>query len=333
MLLKELCQCSGAPGGEEEVRRYIAGALEDTGCSLQTDVLGNVLVHHPGRPGKNKILFTAHMDEPALMIYDITASGALRFKAVGSHIQPGQIAGRTVRVGEDVTGVVGFAPYHMMKITKEQKTASAVHQHIDIGASDRAGASRRVRIGDYAVVDSAFADMGACYKGKAMDSRIGCCALLELLRRSPDREFDVAFTTMYEVGQQGMEVAAYTQRPDLVVSVSAIAAADVPGSTEGEGRVELGQGVCIPLIDAGFAYRRDWVEAWDRLALAAGIPHRMVPYAPDAAPAGFASLCCEQAGALSLLVPCRRPFSPAGVVRKSDLCAVAQMLDLVVEKG
>ena len=196
MLLKKLCECSGAPGGEQEVRQAITAELESIGCPYEVDNIGNVIAHHPGAAGKTRLLFTAHMDEPALMIYDVTEEGFLRFKAVGTNVLPRQLAGRTVRIGRDVTGVVGFAPYHMMKITPEQKQISASHQHIDIGAPNRARALERIHIGDYAVVDSPFVEMGECCKGKAMDSRLGCSALLELLRRNTDRAFDVAFTTM-----------------------------------------------------------------------------------------------------------------------------------------
>lgn len=333
MLLKKLCECSGAPGGEQEVRQAITAELESIGCPYEVDNIGNVIAHHPGAAGKTRLLFTAHMDEPALMIYDVTEEGFLRFKAVGTNVLPRQLAGRTVRIGRDVTGVVGFAPYHMMKITPEQKQISASHQHIDIGAPNRARALERIHIGDYAVVDSPFVEMGECCKGKAMDSRLGCSALLELLRRNTDRAFDVAFTTMYEVGQRGMEVAAYTQQPDLVVSVGAVPAADVPGSLEGEGRVELGQGVCLALADAGFAYHRPTVEAWSRRAQEAGIPHRVLPYASAAAPAGYAALCRTGAAALSLLIPCRTPYAPAGVMRTRDWNAAEEMLALIVKNS
>ena len=242
--------------------------FRDNGLHLgyEIDNLGNVIAHHPGKAGEQKVLFAAHMDEPALMIYDVTERGFLRFKAVGTRVTPRQLSGRTVQVGENVMGVVGFAPYHMMRITDEQKRRSAENQHIDIAAESKERALERIQIGDYAVVDSPFVEMGENCKGRAMDSRLGCCAALELLREAPDKAFDVVFTTMYEVGQRGMEVAAYTQQPDLVVSIGAVPATDVPGSLNKEGRVELGQGVCMALTDAGFAYPRNTVEAWSKAA-------------------------------------------------------------------
>ena len=137
---------------------------------------------------------------------------------------------------------------------------------------------------------------------------------------------------MYEVGQRGMEVAAYTQQPDLVVSIGAVPATDIPGSLNKEGRVELGQGVCMALTDAGFAYPRNTVEAWSKAAKEAGIKSRVVQYAPDAAQAGCAALCRNGALALSLLIPCRTPAAPAGIMKKSDLNEAVAMLKLVAEK-
>lgn len=333
MLLKDLCECSGAPGGEDKIRQIIATELVQIGCPYEIDHLGNVIAHHPGSNGNKKLLFTAHMDEPALMISEITEAGFLRFKAVGTNIVPRQLAGRTVRIGRDVTGVVGFAPYHMMKIDQEYKEASAKHQHIDVGSSSRARTLERVTIGDYAVVDSPFLELGDNLKGKAMNSRTGCWELLKLVRHAPEAAFDAAFTVMHEVGQRGMAVAAYTQQPDLVISVSTIPATDVPGSLDGEGRVALGQGVCIACIDAGFAYRHSTVERARQLAKEADIPHRLVPYAPAAAAAGFAALCRTGSEALSLLIPCRNPMSPAGIVGKSDLSAMDRMLEQIVNNN
>ena len=122
------------------------------------------------------------------------------------------------------------------------------------------------------------------------------------------------------------------QQPDLVVSIGAVPATDVPGSLNKEGRVELGQGVCMALTDAGFAYPRNTVEAWSKAAKEAGIKSRVVQYAPDAAQAGYAALCRNGALALSLLIPCRTPAAPAGIMKKSDLNEAVAMLKLIAEK-
>ena len=42
MLLKALCECSGAPGGEKEVRQYIAAELERIGCPYEIDRLPEI---------------------------------------------------------------------------------------------------------------------------------------------------------------------------------------------------------------------------------------------------------------------------------------------------
>ena len=171
MLLKALCECSGAPGGEKEVRQYIAAELERIGCPYEIDNLGNVIAHHPGKAGEQKVLFAAHMDEPALMIYDVTERGFLRFKAVGTRVIPRQLSGRTVRVGENVMGVVGFAPYHMMRITDEQKRRSAENQHIDIAAESKERALERAAVVLQNMVNAAV--IAPEQKAKALKMPIG----------------------------------------------------------------------------------------------------------------------------------------------------------------
>ena len=75
------------------------------------------------------------------------------------------------------------------------------------------------------------------------------------------------------------------------------------------------------------------MEAWSRRAQEAGIPHRVLPYAAAAASAGYAALCRTGAAALSLLIPCRTPYAPAGVMRTRDWNAAEEMLALIVKNS
>lgn len=46
----------------------------------------------------------------------------------------------------------------------------------------------------------------------------------------------------------------------------------------------------------------------------------------------YAALCRNGALALSLLIPCRTPAAPAGIMKKSDLNEAVAMLKLIAEK-
>ena len=47
MSLKALCECSGAPGGEKEVRQYIAAELERIGCPYEmASLYGKISSEH-----------------------------------------------------------------------------------------------------------------------------------------------------------------------------------------------------------------------------------------------------------------------------------------------
>ena len=69
-----------------------------------------------------------------------------------------------------------------------------------------------------------------------------------------------------------------------------------------------------------------------KAAKEAGSKSRVVQYAPEAAQAGYAALCRNGALALSLLIPCRTPAAPAGIMKKSDLNEAVAMLKLIAEK-
>lgn len=57
MLLKELCECNGAPGGENEVRQRIIAELASMDCTYEVDNIGNVIAHHKGDLGTSRLLF------------------------------------------------------------------------------------------------------------------------------------------------------------------------------------------------------------------------------------------------------------------------------------
>ena len=86
-LLRSLCECCGTSGRESAVRDLIRAELDRKGIPaewIRTDRLGNLLVHIPGQQSaKRKIMFSAHMDEVALMVTYIYDDGTLAFDTVG----------------------------------------------------------------------------------------------------------------------------------------------------------------------------------------------------------------------------------------------------------
>ena len=82
-----------------------------------------------------------------------------------------------------VPGVIGAKAIHLQE-RRERETVIPVDQlYIDIGAKSREDAERKVKVGDYAVFDTQYEEISpGIIKAKALDDRVGCAILLDVLR-------------------------------------------------------------------------------------------------------------------------------------------------------
>ena len=96
-LLKQLCEIDGVSGGEEKVADWLKNHLPED-CKVRTDALGNLICEKKGKQTpKNKLLFSAHMDEVGFIITYIEESGLLRFSSMGG-IDTRVVVGKPVRL-------------------------------------------------------------------------------------------------------------------------------------------------------------------------------------------------------------------------------------------
>lgn len=144
------------------------------------------------------------MDEVGLIIRSVTDEGYLKFSAVGG-IDRRVLLGKPVRIGEKgVPGVIGLKAYHLVSAEEEKTVPKLEEFYIDIGAKDKEEAESKVNLGDCAVFDSDVVAFGDGFlKAKALDDRVGCAILLELLKEELPMDVTFAFTVQEEVGTRG----------------------------------------------------------------------------------------------------------------------------------
>lgn len=110
--------------------------------------------------------------------------------------------GKRVLVGKTrVPGVIGCKAVHLQE--RDERTRALKHSqlYIDIGARDRDDALKAVSIGDYAVFDSDYVEFGRGFvKSRALDDRVGCAVMLELLKHDYPCNVAFAFNVQEEVG-------------------------------------------------------------------------------------------------------------------------------------
>lgn len=322
-LLRRLCAENGTSGREHSVRELILRELAEAGIpreDITADRLGNVLVHWRGsRPAKRRLLFSAHMDEVALMVTYIHEDGSLAFDTVGG-IHAAAVIGRQVQVGKDrIPGVIGCKPVHLLPKDARTKPAEMHSLFCDIGAGDKAEAMQLVSLGDiiYFCDDACvFGEDSFC--SKAIDDRFGCALLLTLLAEKPQQEMWFSFVVQEEIGLRGAGCAAYQTAPDIAVVFEATTAADIPGSDGADQVCRLGGGAVLSFMDGRTVYDKALYDEAVRLCEENGIRWQTKTKIAGGNDAGVIQSAGNGVRVLAVSVPCRYLHAPQSVIRLSD---------------
>ncbi|UWG99107.1 M42 family peptidase [Dehalobacter sp. DCM] len=328
MLLKDLCEINGVSGNEKAVRDYILANIRNDVTACRVDRIGNLIVEKKldcdDRP---KVLLCAHMDEVGLLITEITAEGYLKFKPVGG-IDPAVLMSKTLIVNNAVHGVIGLKAVHLQKPEERKKIPDSDDLYIDIGAANKEEAEKLVKLGDYASFLTVFEEIGdiGLYKGKALDDRVGCAILMELLKQDFPCHIIAAFTVQEEVGLRGSKVLSNTIEADLAINIEATGAADYSEADREDWVVELGRGPACSLIDSATIYRPDAIKKVMETARTNHIPLQFRQGTRAANDAGNIHQAGTGIPTITLSVPCRNIHTMSSLISRQDY---AHCLELV----
>lgn len=253
-LLQRLTGLIGVSGREDGVREFIKSQLPPE-CEAVTDNTGNLIVFKKGeKTPKNKVMLCAHTDEVGFIATSVTDEGLLKFAPVGG-ISPSAVFGRRVRFTNGTAGVIAAKPVHMVKGDEKDKQPDFDELTIDIGAASREEAEKKVALGDVCTFENDFFIFGNDrIHAKALDDRIGCMIMLEMLNAPNEYDLNCVFTVREEVGLRGAGCAAYTVKPDFAIVLETTTACDIAG-TEDENRVcILGNGAVASFMDKSTIY-------------------------------------------------------------------------------
>lgn len=218
-LLQQLCEVSG---DEQEVRAILINTLEPCVDEITFDGLGS-FVARKGNRGP-KVAIVGHMDEVGFMVTHIDGGGFLRFTTIGGWWNQSMLNHRVTirtREGVKIPGVIGSVAPHALTEKQKQQPLSFDEMFIDIGASSREEVENRgIAIGDFISPEANFARWGEDkIVGKALDNRIGCALMAELLQAvdNPDITLYGVGSVEEEVGLRGAQTSAEHIKPDVVV--------------------------------------------------------------------------------------------------------------------
>lgn len=326
-LLKQLCLLDGTSGDEGAVREFVISQIKEF-CEYKVDNLGNIIAFKKGKntPDK-KVLIDAHLDEVGVIITHIESNGFLRFKTVGG-IDTAALLFRRVLINGKTPGVIGGKPVHLCSGDERKKLPSADSLYIDIGATSDEDANALVSVGDCAVMCSDFIVNDDKILTKALDDRVGCAVLIDLLKQDAEYDFYATFSVQEEVGLRGASVAAYSVEPDAAIVIDGTTAADVADVADSKKVCYQGKGAVVSFMDGATSYDREYYNA----ALNSGIAAQSKCAVAGGNNAGAIHLSRSGVRTVAISVPCRYIHTSGSVADFRDIIAVRDLAKYMINK-
>lgn len=253
-LLFQLLTSSAPSGYEEDVQAIVKEQFARYVDRVETDNMGNVIGVKDGPEGSPKVMLSAHCDEVGFLVSNIDDNGYLYVQEIGG-IDTDLLPGRKVEVHAErgaIAGIIGKKAIHLTK-GEEKKKLEVSDIWIDIAASSREEAEKKVQIGDFATYakDVVFYENGFV-ASPSTDDRIGVWTLIETAKLLAGQALNCSVyfvsSCQEELGARGAKTAADHIRPDVGIAIDVTHATDYPtADTKVAGYIKLGKGPVIAM--------------------------------------------------------------------------------------
>lgn len=227
-LILEMSDAFGPPGFEEPVTCIVKNYMN--GFEIDQDYMNNLYIKHPGNTGNRPVIqLDAHLDEVGFMVHSIRANGTIALAPLGGWVTssvPSQPYLIKTRQGDLIRGVIVSKPPHFKTLKeKADETINLEDLVLDVGAVTRQDVTDLLGIapGDPVApaVTGDFNPKTGILFGKAFDNRLGCVAVMEVLKRLKQEHLSVdvvgALAAQEEVGMRGATVTAQIVNPDFAI--------------------------------------------------------------------------------------------------------------------
>ena len=332
--LKKLCDAVGPSGFESEVRELIRSIVEPYADSVDVDKVGNLYVFKKGAEQANNLVLSAHMDEVGVMVTSIGEDGELLFETLGG-IDVSVMTGRRVLVGKNrVPGIISAKAIHMQSADERRRFTPRDKMYIQLGTLSREETEKLVEVGDVGTFVPNFEPFGEGFvKSKALDDRMGCAALMQIIIDG-DLKYDTwfAFVTREEIGCRGSAAAAYKLRPDIAITAEATTASDIFGVPEASAVCHCGSGPAVSFADTGTVYDISLYSTILDTAKSNGIPCQPKAAVAGGNDASSYQRSAEPCYAAAVSVPTRYIHSACSVASIEDYNNTVKLLRAIAQE-
>ena len=321
---KDLVSAPSPSGFEAPAQKVARSFMAPYADEIRSDVNGNLIAVKNGS-GKLKVMVVGHADEIGFIINHIDEQGYVYVKTLGG-FDVNLLPGLRVDIYHDgnlVRGIIGRKPIHMMRGEEGSPKLKLEDLWIDIGASSREDALKRVAIGDIATYNSHFEMLSEdLVVTKATDNKVGVYVAARVMQELAKKKLKANYYAVCSVGEEttmkGAGTSAFQIEPDIAIAVDVTFTSDIPGADKRVfGDVALGKGPTLSIGVALHPVIKDrLIQAAEKLKL----PYQ-IEIAPGRTGTDADAIHALRAGAATAVIgiPNRYMHSPNEVISLSDL--------------
>ncbi|MBW6514053.1 MAG: M42 family metallopeptidase [Candidatus Syntrophosphaera sp.] len=329
--LKDLVSAPSPSGFEAPAQKVVREYLKPYADKISSDANGNLIALKKGS-GKTRVMVVGHADEIGLIINHIDEQGYIYVKSLGGfdvNLLPG-LRMDIYHAGKIVRGIIGKKPIHMMRGSDETPKLKMEDLWIDIGASNKDEALKKVAVGDVITYSSVFEQLSDdLIVSKATDNKVGVYVAAAVLRELAKKPINANYYAVSSVGEEttmrGARTSAWQIEPDIAIAVDVTFTSDIPGADKRLfGDVALAKG---PTLSIGAAMHPAIHARLLELARKHKIPYQ-VEIAPGRTGTDADAIHDLRGGAAMAVVgiPNRYMHSPNEVISLKDLDAAVRLI-------
>lgn len=335
--LNKLLNISSVSGFEHNAGNLFLNYLEPYASHIEKDVIGNSYAYIGSDENESnhvKYMIEAHIDEIGFQVIYINDKGYIYIRRNGGvdlHCIPGsQVVVQTIS-GEEIVGVIGKKPIHLVNNDDRNKCLELDAVWIDTGLSPD-DVKNKVSIGDVVYWKPNLLYLSdKKISSKSLDNKIGVFIVSQILKRLSETKTSYppvcgVASVQEEVGCRGAVVCGYNINPDIAICIDVDFATDVPNCPKQKfGDISLGKGV---IIHRNLDNNIPLTHTVENIAKKYNIKYQISarPISTGGTNANKIQLSRAGVQTLSLGIPCRYMHTP---VELCDLDDVEAAIELV----
>ena len=306
-MLSELCNLIGVSGYESEVIQYIYKKLQQENVDeLSIDNVGNLICLRRGTEGRKKVVVTAHVDEVGFQVIKKIESGKYLIKSLGN-VKTWNAYQQRVKSIKSCGVIRAF---------KEDNLKAYNYDNLYLETLDE-----EVEVGEVFSFENNFNDSGNHYVGKALDNRISCYCLYDLIKSGISTKDDIyyCFSVQEEIGMRGSRVIKSSIQPDLCITMDMSAVGEMNS-------LEISAGVGLKISDSISVSCSQSVEWARQIAESYDIHYQL-----EVSDCGTSELIISNeldngSHELGISIPCKSIHSANSVVDKGDVADAKKLM-------